>query len=89
MENKKNLIVYDNLSGILKGWKLIFFKVDFSPFTEPAFATVIPDENSEVHGTLTLLSKEEVINLDKQEQGYNISKLKILTYDNKTIEAVI
>jgi gamma-glutamylcyclotransferase (GGCT)/AIG2-like uncharacterized protein YtfP len=83
------LEVFDSCAGILSGWKLYFFSVNFNKYTEPAFCTVLPQENSEVHGTLALISVEEARKLDQQEQGYNISKLKIQTYENQEIEAEV
>jgi gamma-glutamylcyclotransferase (GGCT)/AIG2-like uncharacterized protein YtfP len=88
MKQKKNLEIFDNTAGILKGYKLIFTKG--IPFIEPGFASILKGtEKDEVHGTLALISKETAISLDAQESGYNIEKVSIQTYGNEFIEAEI
>jgi gamma-glutamylcyclotransferase (GGCT)/AIG2-like uncharacterized protein YtfP len=88
MKQKKNLEIFDNTAGILKGYKLIFTKG--IPFIEPGFASILKGtENDQVHGTLALISKETAITLDAQESGYNIEKVSVQTYGNEVIEAEI
>lgn len=89
MREKKSLEVFDSKPAVLKGYKLIF--PEAIEFVEPAFASVIEsdEKDSEVHGTVSLLSLKSAQSLDKQEMGYDIKTLEVICYDGQKIKAEV
>ena len=84
---KKNLTVYEYKPAILNGYKFGFNMVT-NWLAEPAFAGIIPDPNSTVHGLAFCLPQESLDHLNKQEGWYEINYVNLETYDGGSLENV-
>ena len=84
---KKNLTVYDYKPAILNGYKLSF-NMATNWLAEPAFAGIIPDANSTVHGLAFCLPQESLDHLNEQEVWYQINYVNLETYDGEFLENV-
>ncbi len=52
---------------------------------EPAYANIVEEEGSDVHGVAFCMTLESVAKLDNQERGYNKKMVKTLTYNNSIV----
>ena len=84
---KKNLTVYEYKPALLNGYRFGFNMVT-NWLAEPAFAGIIPDPNSTVHGLAFCLPQESLDHLNKQEGWYEINYVNLETYDGGSLENV-
>ncbi|XP_067144762.1 gamma-glutamylcyclotransferase-like isoform X1 [Centruroides vittatus] len=70
-----------NTIGKLKGYELSF--QGYSDFWKGATANITENKSCEVWGTVWQLPENQIINLDKQEAGYNSIQVRIKTIEGK------
>jgi gamma-glutamylcyclotransferase (GGCT)/AIG2-like uncharacterized protein YtfP len=84
----RGVCVVKSERAILKDYRLVFNKVSQSGLESGTYANVEPQEGSEVHGALHLMTVADVQKLDKVEgPGYGRLQLKVHTYDNEEVIA--
>ena len=84
---KKKLTVYDHKPAILDGYRLSFNMVT-DWLAEPAFAGIVPDQTSQVHGLAFCVPQESLDHLNSQERWYEIQNVTVETYDGETLPHV-
>lgn len=69
--------------GKLKGYQLCF--QGFADSWKGATATIIENKSYDVWGTVWQLPEDKIINLDRQEGGYNAIQVNVETIDNEEL----
>lgn len=81
--------IADFQPAVLKGYRMLFNVKGWGPFVEPAYAGLIPDKDSETHGSVFCLHPDSKAELDRAERWYHEHTVNVTKYyDGHVIENV-